>query len=108
MNTREGFYRMIQSQLKITSNFQSFHDGGIASSHVTFPHSFSITPPPPNKPMARYGVSVVNQWAEGRQASPVTLPVCVTVGQCYFIKTSDFYTFKSYFNLDNSMKILAW
>ncbi len=35
---------MKQSQQNITSHIQSYHDGGIASSHMSFPHSFSITP----------------------------------------------------------------
>ncbi len=39
-----GIYCMNQSQSNITSHIQSYCDGGIASSHVTFACSFSITP----------------------------------------------------------------
>ncbi len=35
---------MNQSQPNITSHIQSYRDGGIASSHMTYPHSFSVTP----------------------------------------------------------------
>ncbi len=41
---RGGIYRMNQSQPIITSHVQSYRDGGVASSHVTFAHSFSVTP----------------------------------------------------------------
>ncbi len=43
-NTRVGIYHINQSQPNITSHIQSYRDGGVASSHVTFPHSFLITP----------------------------------------------------------------
>ncbi len=36
-------YHINQSQLNITSHIQSYCDRGIASYHVTFPHSFSLT-----------------------------------------------------------------
>jgi len=39
-----GIYCTNQSYPIITDHIQSQQDGGIASSHVTFPHSFSITP----------------------------------------------------------------
>ncbi len=36
-------YRMNQSQPNITSHIQSYRNGGIASSHVTFTRLFSVT-----------------------------------------------------------------
>ncbi len=39
---------------------------------------------PPSKVMAHYGVSVESQWAEGRQASAVTLAAVVAVGQLLY------------------------
>ncbi len=44
-NTIGNIYLMNQSQLIITSHIQSYRNRGIASSLMTFPHSFSITPP---------------------------------------------------------------
>ncbi len=61
-----------------------------------FPHSFSITPP--LNPRHAMGSLLKVNGPEGRQASTVTLPVGVAVGQCYFIKTNDFYTFNVIFS----------
>ncbi len=66
-----------------------------ASSHVTFPHSSQWAS---RKVTARFGVSVESLWTEGKQASAVALPAGVAVGQCYFIKISDFYTFNVIFS----------
>ncbi len=66
-----------------------------ASSHVTFPHSSQRAS---RKVTARFGVSVESLWTEGKQASAVNLPAGVAVGQWYFFKTSDFYTFNVIFS----------
>ncbi len=61
---KHKIYRMNQSQPNITSHVQSYRDGGITSSHVTFSHSFSITP---TKLDARFRGSVKTQLAQGRR-----------------------------------------
>ncbi len=41
---KSGIYHMNHSQQNIASHIKSYRDGGIASSHVILPHSFSVTP----------------------------------------------------------------
>ncbi len=55
---------MNQSQPNTTSHIQSYPERGIASSHMTFPHLFSITP---TKPAACFRESVKTQKAQGRR-----------------------------------------
>ncbi len=82
-NTIGNIYLMNQSQLIITSHIQSYRNRGIASSLMTFPHSFSITP---TKLTAHFRGSVKNSMGSGEaremQTHAGTLPAGVAVGHC--------------------------
>ncbi len=91
--TNMGIYRMNQSQPNITSHIQSYCDGGIASSHVTF-RLFILNYPPPNSRLALGGLLKLNGLRGGERDADSRCIITLLVSLlCFFRKTSDLYTF---------------
>ncbi len=94
-NTRGGINRMNQPQPIITSHIQSHHDGGIASSHVTFP-PFILNYPPLNPPHALGGLLKLNGLRGGERDTDSRCNFsCWCCCWTMFLqkKTSDLYTY---------------
>ncbi len=90
-NTIGNIYLMNQSQLIITSHIQSYRNRGIASSLMTFPHSFSITPP--NSRHTLEGLLKLNGLRGGERDCRLTLELYLLVSLLDIVKSVDLYTF---------------